>query len=118
MKALRKAVGTAAVASLLLSMSVSAADKDKKKDVEAIGDRRVAHRSLISQEKEIAVGKEYATEIDRSAKLITDPMVAEYVNRLAQNIARNSDLTIPLTVKVIDDPSLNAFAASSVPLWK
>lgn len=87
-----------------------AADKDKKKDVDAIGERRVAHRSLISQEKEIAVGKQYATEIDRSAKLLKDPVVNEFVNRLAQNVARNSDLTIPLTVKVIDSPELNAFA--------
>ncbi len=84
--------------------------KDKKKDVEAIGDRNVAHRSLISQEKEIAIGKQYSTEIDHSARLLKDPVVNEYVNRLAQNVARNSDLTIPLTVKVIDSPELNAFA--------
>ena len=37
-------------------------------------------------------------------------MITEYVNRVAQNLARNSDLTIPLTVKVIDDPAINAFA--------
>jgi predicted Zn-dependent protease len=92
------------------SLPALAAGKDKKHDVDAIGDRRVAHRSLISQEKEIAMGKQYATEIDHSAKLITDPVVTEFVNRLAQNVARNSDLTIPLTVKVLDDPTLNAFA--------
>src|SRR5204862_6143022 len=71
---------------------------------------RVAHRSIISQEKEIGLGKQYATEIDHSAKMITDPVINEYVNRVAQNVARNSDLAIPLTVKVIDDPSINAFA--------
>ena len=92
------------------TVPLSAAAKDKKKDVEAIGDRNVAHRSLISQEKEIAIGKQYSTEIDRSARLLKDPVVNEYVNRLAQNVARNSDLTIPLTVKVIDSPELNAFA--------
>jgi predicted Zn-dependent protease len=92
------------------SLPTLAADKDKKHDVDAIGERRVAHRSLISQEKEIAIGKQYATEIDHSAKLIKDPVVNEFVNRLAQNVARNSDLTIPLTVKVIDSPELNAFA--------
>ncbi len=83
---------------------------DKKGDVNEIGNRRVAHRSTISQEKEIAIGKEYATEIDRSAKILNDPVINEYVNRVAQNIARNSDLTIPLTVKVIDAPGINAFA--------
>jgi len=49
-------------------------------------------------------------EIERSAKLMTDPVVNEYVNRVAQNVARNSDLKIPLTVKIIDDPTINAFA--------
>jgi len=92
------------------SLPALAADKDKKHDVDAIGERRVAHRSIISQEKEIAIGKQYSTEIDHSAKLIKDPVVNEFVNRLAQNLARNSDLTIPLTVKVIDSPELNAFA--------
>jgi predicted Zn-dependent protease len=82
---------------------------DKKDDVDEIGNRRVAHRSIISQEKEIAIGKQYATEIERSAKILTDPVINEYVNRVAQNLARNSDLNIPLTIKVIDDPSINAF---------
>ena len=51
-----------------------------------------------------------AMEIDKSAKLVTDPVVTEYVNRLAQNIAHNSDLKVPLTIKVIDMPDINAFA--------
>src|SRR5208337_2513375 len=83
---------------------------DDKKDVDEIGNRKVAHKSIISEEKEIAIGKQYSTEIDRQAKLLNDPVINEYVNRVAQNVARNSDLKIPLTVKVIDDPSLNAFA--------
>ncbi|HEV2232681.1 MAG TPA: M48 family metallopeptidase [Terriglobia bacterium] len=84
--------------------------EDKKKDMNEIGNRKVAHRAFISQEKEIAIGKQYSTEIDKTAKLITDPVIDEYVNRVAQNVARNSDLTIPLTVKVIDSPGINAFA--------
>jgi len=83
---------------------------DKKADVDEIGNRKVAHKSIISEEKEIAIGKQYSMEVERSAKLLTDPVINEYVNRVAQNVARNSDLKIPLTVKVIDDPSLNAFA--------
>ncbi len=83
---------------------------DDKSDVDEIGNRRVAHRSIISEEKEIAMGKQYATEIERSAKMLNDPVINEYVNRVAQNVARNSDLKIPLTVKVIDSPELNAFA--------
>ena len=83
---------------------------DKKGDVDEIGNRKVAHMSIISEEKEIAIGKQYSVEVERSAKLLTDPVINEYVNRVAQNVARNSDLKIPLTVKVIDDPTLNAFA--------
>jgi predicted Zn-dependent protease len=73
-----------------------------------IGDRRVAGRSIISMQKEMAIGKQYAEQIDRSARLIRDPVVVEYVNRLEQNIARNSDAKFPISVKVIDDPTINA----------
>lgn len=94
----------------LAAVSGSSRASDKKADVNAIGSRKVAHRSIISEEKEIAIGKRYAEEIDRSARIIHDPVINEYVNRVAQNVARNSDLTIPLTVKVIDSPEINAFA--------
>jgi len=49
-------------------------------------------------------------QIEHSSKMMTDPVINEYVNRIAQNIARNSDLKIPLTVKIIDAPEINAFA--------
>ncbi len=91
------------------SLALPAWADDKKDNVNDIGNRRVAHRSIISQEKEIAEGKQYAMEIDHQAKLITDPVINEYVNRVSQNVARNSDLAIPLTVKVIDSPEINAF---------
>jgi len=104
-----KAVGILLMAGLLAFTPGGFAGSDKT-DVNEIGNRKVAHRSIISQEKEIAVGKQYATEIEKQAKIVKDPVVAEYVNRIAQNIARNSDLTIPLTVKVIDSPEINAFA--------
>jgi beta-barrel assembly-enhancing protease len=98
---------------LLLALVVGAlplwgANNDS--DVNEIGNRRVAHRSIISQQREIAIGKQYAEQVEHSAKLITDPIVTEYVNRVAQNVARNSDLKVPLTVKVIDSPQINAFA--------
>jgi len=82
---------------------------NKKSDVDQIGDRNVSHKSIISQDKEIAIGRQYANEIEKQAKIVKDPVVAEYVNRIAQNLARNSDLKIPLTVKVIDSPEINAF---------
>jgi len=95
---------------VLIAATVPGWSSDQKDDVNAIGNRKVAHRSMISEEKEIAIGKRYSQEIDRSAKIIKDPVINEYVNRVAQNVARNSDLKIPLTVKVIDSPDINAFA--------
>lgn len=93
-----------------LSLATPAASEDPKADVNNIGNRRVAHRSMISEQKEIAYGRQLSEDVEHSARLINDPIVTEYVNRVAQNIARNSDLKIPLTVKVIDSPDINAFA--------
>jgi predicted Zn-dependent protease len=85
--------------------------KDKKSDVDQIGNRGVGSGlNLYSLEKEIALGKYYAQEVERTAKLVDDPVVAEYVNRVGQNLVRNSDAKVPFTIKVIDDDTLNAFA--------
>src|SRR3989454_5547749 len=83
---------------------------DSKGDVSEIGNRKLAHKSIISQEREIAAGRQYAAEINRTAKFITDPVINEYVNRVAQNVARNSDWRVPLRVKVIEGPEITAFA--------
>lgn len=83
--------------------------KNKMDDVYCIGQRNVAHHSIISEQKEIAIGKKYSEQIDRSSKLVKDPVISEYVNRVEQNIAQNSDAKIPITVRVIDSPEINAF---------
>ncbi len=98
------------LAVLCLGFDVSAQAGTDKNDVDKVGDRNVAHKSIISTEKEIAIGRQYAEQIDKTAKLVKDPVITEYVNRIAQNVARNSDLKVPLTVKVIDAPEINAFA--------
>jgi predicted Zn-dependent protease len=56
------------------------------------------------------MGKMYATQIEKSTKFITDPVVTEYVNRIGQNIVKNSDCKVPFTIKVIDSDEINAFA--------
>jgi len=98
------------LAVLSLGIGMPVYGNSDKNDVDKIGDRNVAHKSIISTEKEIAIGRQYADQIDKTAKLVKDPVVTEYVNRIAQNVARNSDLKVPLTVKVIDSPEINAFA--------
>jgi predicted Zn-dependent protease len=85
--------------------------KNSKEDVEAIGDRKVScHMNWFSIEKEIALGKSLAQEVERSSKMIDDPVVTEYVNRVGQNLVRNSDAKVPFTIKVIDSDEVNAFA--------
>jgi beta-barrel assembly-enhancing protease len=85
--------------------------KNTKEDVDAIGNRSVGKGvNFYSLEKEIALGKGLAQEVERSSKMIDDPVVTEYVNRVGQNLVRNSDARVPFTIKVIDSDEVNAFA--------
>jgi predicted Zn-dependent protease len=85
---------------------------DKKKyDVTKIGERSIGGgMNFFSLDREMEMGKELASQIDPQVKFFIDPQVNEYVNRLAQNLMRNSDAKVPLKVKIIDADELNAFA--------
>ncbi|MDX2269200.1 MAG: M48 family metallopeptidase [Bryobacter sp.] len=85
--------------------------KTSKKNPDDIGERDVDGKiNFYSLEKEIALGKGLAQDIERSAKVIEDPVIAEYINRVGQNLVRNSDAKVPFTIKVIDSEEINAFA--------
>jgi len=82
-------------------------------DVNAVGNRDIGRRGIgnwYSTSYEINMGRSYAQQVERAAKLITDPVVTEYVNRIGQNIVKNSDCKVPFTIKVIDTDEINAFA--------
>ena len=83
-------------------------------DPALIGKRKInsgiISKMSMSVEKEVALGRQLAAEVDRQAKFIDDPMITEYVNRVAQNLVLHSDAKIPFTVKVIDSDEVNAFA--------
>jgi predicted Zn-dependent protease len=82
-----------------------------EKDVNAIGNRGVGKGvNLYSLQREIALGKQAAMEVEKTSKMINDPVVTEYVNRVGQNLVRNSDAKVPFTIKVIDSDEINAFA--------
>jgi peptidase M48-like protein len=84
-----------------------------KNDVNAIGNRKVGGRGLgdwYSLEGEIRMGKQYAQQVEATSKLIRDPVITEYVNRIGQNLVRNSDAQVPFTIKVVDSDEVNAFA--------
>ena len=82
-------------------------------DVNAVGNRNIGGRGVgnwYSVDWEIRNGKSYSMEIEKSAHLVTDPVVVEYVNRVGQNIVKNSDCKVPFTIKVIDSDEINAMA--------
>ncbi len=83
-------------------------------NLDAIGNRNVGCSkgigNWVSLEKQTAMGAGYAQQVDQSSRLIKDPVITEYVNRIGQNLVRNSDAKVPFTIKVIDDDSANAFA--------
>ncbi len=84
---------------------------NKENNPDDIGNRDVGKGvNFYSLEKEIALGKGLAQQVERSAKIIDDPVVSEYVNRIGQNLVRNSDAKVPFTIKVIDSEEVNAFA--------
>ena len=98
---------------------VEPADPDKvkhdggKNDVDAIGNRKMGGRGMgnwYSIETDIKMGKQYAQMVDSSSKLVSDPVVTEYVNRLGQNLVRNSDAQVPFIFKIIDSDQVNAMS--------
>jgi predicted Zn-dependent protease len=102
-----------AIVSMALATGVLVAQKQNPKDdTNQIGNRNVGNCvNFYSLEKEIALGKQLAQEVSRQVKLVDDPLITEPVNRLGQNLARNSDAKVPFTFQVIDGPSdYNAFA--------
>lgn len=99
------------VAITMTAPNIFAGGKDPKKDPDEIGSRDVGKGvNFYSLEKEMALGKQLAADVERQAKIITDPVIAEYVNRVGQNLVRNSDAKVPFTIKVVDSEDVNAFA--------
>ncbi len=84
------------------------------RDLDAIGNRNVGCGRGIgnwySLEKQMAMGRSYAEQVESTSKMITDPVVSEYVNRIGQNLVRNSDAQVPFTIKIVDSDDINAFA--------
>ncbi len=86
-------------------------NKDNRKDLDAIGSRDVGKGlNLYSFEREIALGKRMSQQVERGAKVVDDPMVAAYVDRLGQNLARHSGSKVPIMIEVLDNREVNALA--------
>jgi predicted Zn-dependent protease len=110
-KALREAEAKKAAAD-------AKADKEAQKkmpknsDIDNIGSRDINKHSIdfMSYDKEIAMGRQMAAQVEREVKLVQDPVVNEYINRVGQNLVRNSDAKVPFTIKVVESEEINAFA--------
>lgn len=113
---------SASLAAFLLAIAMSVptalaqqqSDKVKagtESDVNAVGNRKVGHGpDMYSIQREIALGKQLSQEVEKTSKLVDDPVIVAYVNKVGQNLVRNSDAQVPFTIKVIDDEHINAFA--------
>src|SRR5579863_1777219 len=107
-KTMSRAAAVLAIAAIL--GHAPAFGKDKKKDPAEIGDRNVSNGlNFYSLAQEMALGKQLAIEVEKQAKIVDDQFVSEYINRLGQNLARNSDVTFPVTFKLIEADEINAF---------
>jgi predicted Zn-dependent protease len=101
-----------------VSAFAQSVDQSKQKPLEdknnpaLIGKRDINKGQLefYSLEREAAIGRQLAAEVDRTTTIINDPMISEYVNRIAQNLVLHSDSKVPFTIKVIDSDDVNAFA--------
>ena len=96
-----------------LTMPVIAPPKkvNPRYDVSLIGNRNVGKGlDFYSTDKEIELGKQLSQEVEQSVRLVKDPVITEYVNRVGQRLVRNSDAKVPFVIKVIDDDEINAFA--------
>jgi predicted Zn-dependent protease len=102
---------TASLIALIAAPAFAGDDKNKKNDPSQIGDRDVGKcLNFYSVEKEMALGKQLAEEVAREAKVVDDPILSEYVNRIGQNLARNSDAKVPFTFRLLQNDVPNAFA--------
>jgi predicted Zn-dependent protease len=105
-----------ALVSVLLSATITASafaqgqTLPRNSDIENIGTRDINRGNLnfMTIEKEIAMGRQFAAELERQLKLIDDPAINEYVNRVGQNIVLNSDAKVPVTIKVVNSSEVNS----------
>lgn len=115
MRQIKNWISTGFMFSLLLLLPVQGMAR-KHGDIENIGNRRINGRvalifpNFTSLEKEIQIGAQYAQFFEQTARLVEDPVVVEYVDRLGQHIVRHSDAKVPFVIKVVDTDEVNAFA--------
>jgi hypothetical protein len=101
----------AAAPATAASSAGQAGELPPKYNVTLIGQRNIGNGlDFYSLDREVALGRQLSQEVEASARLVTDPVITEYINRIGQNLVRNSDARVPFTIKVLDTEEVNAFA--------
>jgi predicted Zn-dependent protease len=79
------------------------------RDIDAIGHRQAA-RGLIfySPKKEKEEGDKVSAAFDRVSPVLRDQPITDYLERVAQRVASNSDATVPIAVRVVDSDKVEA----------
>jgi predicted Zn-dependent protease len=112
----RKRISPLLIALVVVTLSVGAYADRRHGDVENIGNRKITGNvwgifpNFVSLEKEIALGAQVAAQFEQTARLIEDPVISEYVDRVGQHIVKHSDAKVPFHIKVVDTDEVNAFA--------
>jgi predicted Zn-dependent protease len=112
----RKGTSPLLIALVVVTLSVGAYADRRHGDVENIGNRKITGNvwgifpNFVSLEKEIALGAQVAAQFEQTARLIEDPVISEYVDRVGQHIVKHSDAKVPFHIKVVDTDEVNAFA--------
>jgi Zn-dependent protease with chaperone function len=74
--------------------------------------------NLFKPEQDVKMGQEYAQEIEKEHQVITDPALHAYVNRIGSRLVSAIEgEKFPFTFKVVNDPSINAFALPGGPMY-
>jgi beta-barrel assembly-enhancing protease len=98
-----------------LPQNLSFAER-RHSDIANIGNRNMGGKvygvlpNWISLEREISMGAQVAQQFEQTARLVEDPVISEYVDRVGQNIVKHSDAKVPFHIKVVDTDEVNAFA--------
>ena len=106
--------------SLTLAVSASpwvyGSECTKHGDIQDIGNRSVSGKiwgilpNFVSFEREIALGAQVAAQFEQTARMVEDPVISEYVDRVGQTLVKHSDAKVPFHIKVVDTDEVNAFA--------
>ncbi len=108
---------------VLLAAALLFAQKQKAQTQKAQKQKSVKPGfNLFSLEQDIQLGQESAAQVEREMQLVNDPNLTALIDRIgkklmAANAADQKNAQFPFTFKVVNEPSINAFALPGGPMY-